>query len=719
MLLAAALTWAAHSSVAVVLVIMSLAAQASCRRDAAFALTLGRQPRRRDQPGAGGRLRRPAARRLGFGNLINRALGVGLGLAALPWLGPWIVSLESDNARAVADFHTAFNLALAAAFFPWLGVYARWLHRAFPDRNDPADPSRPLYLDPAARETPIVALGAAAREALRLADALEAMLRGARKALDGERAAAAEVRRLDDVLDRLNAEIRAYLTGLDSDAMSEADHRRLSEVMTFAMNLELAGDVVEQALIGHALKRLQRGWPASRQAEGELAATLDRLIYNLRAAAALLMTDDPRAAEALAEEKKMFRDIEASATRAHFERMREGGEAAQSGALHLDLVRDMKLVNSHIVAAAAYPVLERAGKLLASRVADDGIERGLMRRAAILAGVLLAAAPAQAAKSVYGVVMKTLANPYWGAMEQGVREGARKAGVEYFLLGVESDSAPAQLEICNRVLQAKPAALIAAAVDGAALLPCLKQANAMKIPVADLGDTLDPEVTRKAGVEIAFHIGVDDAAAGAAAADYLAGALGKAAKGPVLALEGAAGDAPRQQRMRGFARGTEEGRAGASHRLARRRRRGRQSVAGPSRSRGRLRRRRCGGARRGRGGPRGGPGQAGRGRGRRRRRGGQIDSRRPARRGSRAVALWDRRAGGGDDEESPGGRESRALRANADFDADQTCVGVQDGPAAVDAEMKGPLAGGERGAAPRGLSRGEPLALQQECGRIH
>jgi phosphate:Na+ symporter len=41
-----------------------------------------------------------------------------------------------------------------------------------------------------------------------------------------------------------------------------------------------------------------------------------------------------------------------------------------SRALHLDLVRDMKLVNSHIVAAAAYPVLDRVGELLPTRLAS-------------------------------------------------------------------------------------------------------------------------------------------------------------------------------------------------------------------------------------------------------------------------------------------------------------------------------------------------------------
>ena len=141
--------------------------------------------------------------------------------------------------------------------------------------------------------------------------------------------------------------------------------------MRFTMNIELAGDVVEQNLVPHASKRFRRGLSFSKEDEADLTAMLARLIANLRAAGSLFMTDDSRAAELLAEEKPVFRDVEAAATRAHFERLRAGGDAAETSTVHLDLLRDMKLVNSHIVAAAAYPVLERAGKLLASRISSE------------------------------------------------------------------------------------------------------------------------------------------------------------------------------------------------------------------------------------------------------------------------------------------------------------------------------------------------------------
>ena len=372
LLIGAALAWAAHSSVAVVLLVVSFAAKGVLPPEAAFALVLGANigttinPVLEGAPGDD-----PAARRVPLGNLIVRAVGALAALVALPWIAPPLAGLVADPGRAVANFHTLFNLALAVLLFPVLPFYAPLLRRLLPARVDPADPSRPMYLDQAARETPMVALGGAAREALRLADVLEAMLAGLAEGLArGDRRRIIEARRLDDVLDRLNAAIRGYLVGLDNEAMSEADHRRVTEILTFATNMEHAGDVVDRNLLLIAGRSIKRGRPLSAEQQAELAGALDRVLANLRMAAALFVNADTRAARLLVEEKQTFRNLENAATAAHFEAMR-AGEAAETSALHLDLLRDIRRVNAHLVAAAAYPVLESHGELLPSRLRRD------------------------------------------------------------------------------------------------------------------------------------------------------------------------------------------------------------------------------------------------------------------------------------------------------------------------------------------------------------
>ena len=180
-----------------------------------------------------------------------------------------------------------------------------------------------------------------------------------------------------------------------------------------------------------------------------------------------------------------------------------------------------------------------------------------MRRTTLLVGAALAAAvlgtPAVQAQE-YGVLMKTLSNPFWGAMEEGVRDGAAAAGVDYVLQAVESDqAAEPQLNACEAMLQRRPQVMITAAINSTILLPCLSKATELGIPVVDLDANLDHEIAKAAGVDIAFTIGSDNEAAGAQGAEYLVGELGADASGPVLVIEGLSGNITGQKRARGFA----------------------------------------------------------------------------------------------------------------------------------------------------------------------
>ncbi|MBO1079430.1 Na/Pi cotransporter family protein [Roseomonas haemaphysalidis] len=375
-LLAAVLTWAMHSSVAVVLLVMSLAGHGIVPPEAAFALVLGANLGSAANPLLEGAGRAdPAARRLPLGNLVNRLAGVALALPLLPWLAGVMPPLAGDAPRAVALFHTGFNLVLALVFLPLLGPYAALLRRWLPARPQAADPGAPLYLDPAAQ--PALALGAATREALRLADLLQGLLATADAALaarGGTRGTPPGSKELDEALSRLADSIRTYLAALDTESLEPRDHQRLGEIVVFVTQLDQAGSVARRILLPHAVALGRQPHPPAPAALQELRAALARLTANLRTAASLFMTEDPRAARLLAEEKEAFRTLEAEATRRYLEHLRGSGGG---DALVLDLLRDIKQINSHLVAAAAYPVLERLGVLLPSRVlGTEGVAGG-------------------------------------------------------------------------------------------------------------------------------------------------------------------------------------------------------------------------------------------------------------------------------------------------------------------------------------------------------
>lgn len=374
LVIGALLTWIAHSSVAIVLLAMSLAFKGVVPPEAGFALVIGANIGSALNPvieGSSGM--DPASRRMPFGNLINRLVGGAIAMLALDPLSRAMITLQPDTGRAIADFHTLFNVVMALAFLPFLGMYANLLKWMFPEKINESDPARALYLNGAALEMPVVAIGNAAREALRLADILETMLHDVKLALQGGRGEpVAEASMLDDVMDRLNGAIKGYLLAIPRSVLTPQDDRRIAEILAFATNMGQAGDVIDTSMLGLAAKRLKRGLAFSRDGEQELDAVFERVIANLRTAAALLVTDDPRAAHMLAAEKAVFREIESKATEDHMERLRAGQSGtAEAAGLHLEVVRDLKRINAHLISGTAYPVLERDGALLSSRVIEQ------------------------------------------------------------------------------------------------------------------------------------------------------------------------------------------------------------------------------------------------------------------------------------------------------------------------------------------------------------
>lgn len=371
-LLAAILSWAAHSSVAAILLIASLAGGGVIGPEAAIAMVAGANLGSAINPiieGPGGDGRNPAARRLPVGNLVNRVVGC---LIVVPLLEPIAAGLQMvspDATRLAANFHLAFNLAMAALFIGPLPWFARVLTRLFPERVALADPAMPLYLDRSALRVPHLAIANAAREALRMADTVDSMLRGALDVIQSDdRKRVQEIRRMDDVLDRLHDAITRYLTQINVEDLDERDARRVSDVLTFTINLEHVGDIVDRNLMEAASKKIRRKLRFSTEGAAEIAGMLERLSETQRLAAAVFVSGDIRSARALMREKEVIRDLETSATEAHFARLRAGRtESVETSALHLDILRDLRRINAHLV-AAAYPVLDQSGELLPSRL---------------------------------------------------------------------------------------------------------------------------------------------------------------------------------------------------------------------------------------------------------------------------------------------------------------------------------------------------------------
>jgi phosphate:Na+ symporter len=368
MLVGALLTVASYSSLAMVLLTATLAVSGMVPMTVALGLVLGANL-------GSGLLaviltaRAPMAeRRLAIGNLLFKIIGAIAAIPLLPYAHVWLQHVSGGLHQQVVLFHLGFNVALAVVFIGLTGVAARLLNRMFKEPARGAH-QRPQHLDPSALATPSLAISCAAREALHQADVVETMLRGILPVLrNNDLVLAEELRKLDDTVDELYTSIKLYLTQISREALNERESRRWTDVVSFTINMEQIGDIIERVLQDIEDKKIRPNRRLSDAGLGEVCHLHERLLSNLRLAMSVFLDGHVRDARKLLEEKARFRDLQYEYAASHIARLQDNTtQSIETSSLHLDLISDLKRINSHIC-SIAYPILESAGALTATRI---------------------------------------------------------------------------------------------------------------------------------------------------------------------------------------------------------------------------------------------------------------------------------------------------------------------------------------------------------------
>jgi phosphate:Na+ symporter len=370
-LVAVAATWLTHSSIAVILLIATFAASGLFPPATALTLVIGANLGNAlipvlDQLGA------PAGqRRAAVGNLGTRLL---LALAVLPFVGPlsgWLLALPSPDPRLAIEFHVLLNLVGALVFLPFVGPVAKLVERFMPAGGAATEAVAPRYLDPNALDSPTEALAGAMREALRLGDRVEVMLRDTMRLLEkDELKLSRAIAQADDGVDSIHEAIKLYLVKVSRNELSEGESRRLFEIITLITNLEHIGDIIDKNLRDLAEKKIRKRFTFSPEGLDEIREFHQRVASALALALNVFATRDLTLARQLFADKAVMRDAERRATESHFQRLRSGRpESIETSAIHLDIIRDLKRIHGH-VASISYPILESANALRESRLME-------------------------------------------------------------------------------------------------------------------------------------------------------------------------------------------------------------------------------------------------------------------------------------------------------------------------------------------------------------
>jgi phosphate:Na+ symporter len=205
---------------------------------------------------------------------------------------------------------------------------------------------------------------------------------------------AEQLRAMDDTVDDLYTAIKLYLTQISRQALSERESRRWTEVVSFTINMEQIGDIIERVLQDIEDKKIRKNRRFSDAGMAEICHLHERLLSNLRLGMSVFLDGHVRDARRLLEEKAQFRELEHSYAATHLARLQDNtAQSIETSSLHLDLISDLTRINSHIC-GLAYPILETAGALTPTRLRDSRV-MNLENEVAEAAPVVARAAPAQ------------------------------------------------------------------------------------------------------------------------------------------------------------------------------------------------------------------------------------------------------------------------------------------------------------------------------------
>jgi phosphate:Na+ symporter len=239
---------------------------------------------------------------------------------------------------------------------PFAGVVARLVK----ERPRADEWAKPKYLDTHVLDVPSLALSQATRETMRMADLVHEMVRDTIKAFaDGDQELVEAIERKEDWVDALNREIKLYITKLSEKSLTKEQLDREMVLLAVINDLENIGDIVDKNLMELAKKKLYKDLRFSESGVREMVELHALVEKNFERVIAAFASQDAEVAKQVIEEKAKISHKERQLKQAHIHRLHAGlPESIETSAIHLDVLTNLKRINSHVT-NIAYPLVDQ------------------------------------------------------------------------------------------------------------------------------------------------------------------------------------------------------------------------------------------------------------------------------------------------------------------------------------------------------------------------
>ena len=357
------LTYLAHSSLAIVLLVVGFVQSGLLLTDAGLFLVLGANVGSGLLPVIANWKAKRNAKIPVKANFLIRVLGV---TAVFPFVGPLLAVLgDSFPAYSTpAFFHLFLNIGVAIIGLVLLPLIIKLVTNLESADSESAQAVEPKNLDETAFSSPSKALACAKREALNMANITQIMLRNTLPVLkEGNDELRQEIAVMDDDVERLFNAIKIYIARIMREELTEEEAQRAMDLLSFTANMEHMGDIIEGSLMELAVKKENLGAQFSQQGFTEITALHEAVTSTFELAINTFISEDSDLARMLFDAKASIRELESKSVTTHLERIGTGiSQSIETSSLHLDIIRDLKRINSHLT-SIAYPVLKASGKV--------------------------------------------------------------------------------------------------------------------------------------------------------------------------------------------------------------------------------------------------------------------------------------------------------------------------------------------------------------------
>ena len=369
-IIGAVFAWSVHSSVAAVLLFVTLSGQGILPVPASAAMILGAN--------LGGAfiafvltLAAPiASRRMIMANLVLRGGGAILATLLIATTPSLLEYLGSSPARQTINLHLAFNLMLALPGLLIVGSTTAVLQCLMQEPVAKEHSLKSLSaLDPALIDKPQRGLDCTARELLGMGHKIERMLAAIEPLYDKwDQAAAQSISNEDAIIKKMHLEIKLYLARMGQKGLEEDLSRRLMDLASISSSLDAASDTITRIMLELAKRLHAQDLQFSPKGREEISAFSDRVQSNVQLALNVMMNQNPAEARELVAAKEKVRKVEQKLQRSHISRLREGlSESIETSNIHQETLRALKQINTAF-SMVGYPILLKTGDLLKSRL---------------------------------------------------------------------------------------------------------------------------------------------------------------------------------------------------------------------------------------------------------------------------------------------------------------------------------------------------------------